>query len=86
MTTTDKDFKVKNGILVTEGGSFGGPVAIGEPTESSHAVTKAYLEEALASFVPSTTTDAGDVNGISFYDAGSPTTTVWESTLDGGNV
>lgn len=44
MSTTNKDFKVKNGIQVAEGGSFGGPVVVGTPTSSSHATTKSYVD------------------------------------------
>lgn len=86
MTTTDKDFKVKNGLAVTDGGTFGGPVVVGTPTQASHAVTKEYLEEVLASFVPSTTVDGGDIEGNTLLDAGSPTTTEWDVVLDGGNL
>lgn len=43
MATIDKDFKVKNGIQVSEGGTFGGPVSVGTPTDSSHAITLEYL-------------------------------------------
>ena len=42
--TVDKDFKVKHGLSVTDGGSFGGPVVVGTPTQLSHAVTKAYAD------------------------------------------
>ncbi len=44
MTTNNKDFKVKNGIVVSEGGTFGGPVAVGTPTDPSHAVNIDYLD------------------------------------------
>ena len=44
MATVDKDFKVKHGLSVTEGGTFGGPVIIGTPTALNHAVTKAYAD------------------------------------------
>jgi hypothetical protein len=47
MTTTEKDFKVKNGLIVTDGGSFGGTVVVAEPTESTHAVTKSYVDSRL---------------------------------------
>jgi hypothetical protein len=86
LTTSNKDFKVKNGIAVNGSGTFGGPVVVGTPTDASHAVTKEYLEEVLASFVPSVDIDAGDIDGFLFLDAGSPTTTEWETTLDGGNL
>lgn len=42
--TVDKNFKVKHGLTVLEGGSFGGPVIIGNPTLLSHAATKAYVD------------------------------------------
>lgn len=44
MSTINKDFKVKNGIQVAEGGTFGGPVVVGTPTSSSHATTKEYVD------------------------------------------
>ena len=44
MALESKDFKVKNGLLVTDGGSFGGTVVVATPTESTHATTKAYVD------------------------------------------
>jgi hypothetical protein len=44
VATLDKDFKVKNGLNVALGGSFGGPVVVGTPTENAHAVTKNYVD------------------------------------------
>lgn len=44
MTIESKDFKVKNGLLVAAGGSFGGAVTVATPTESTHATTKAYVD------------------------------------------
>lgn len=44
MATVEKDFKVKNGLLVAAGGSFGGAVAVATPTEATHATTKAYVD------------------------------------------
>lgn len=44
MATVEKDFKIKNGLLVTDGGSFGGAVVVATPTESNHATTKAYVD------------------------------------------
>lgn len=45
MATVDKDFKVKNGLNVALGGTFGGSVTVGTPTENSHAATKQYVDE-----------------------------------------
>lgn len=44
MATVEKDFKVKNGLLVTSGGSFGGTVVVATPTDPTHAATKAYVD------------------------------------------
>ena len=44
MATENKDFRIKNGIIVTNGGTFGGAVSIATPTESNHAATKAYVD------------------------------------------
>lgn len=49
MATTDKDFKVKNGLIVALGGTFGGTVEIAEPTSGTHAATKAYVDAAAGS-------------------------------------
>ena len=40
MSTVNKDFKVKNGLIVGLGGSFGGTVTVGTPTLAAHAATK----------------------------------------------
>ena len=48
MTIANKNFKVKNGLEVTEGGSFGGAVTVGTPSESNHAVTKSYVDNLIS--------------------------------------
>ena len=62
MATVDKDFKVKNGLQVANGGSFGGAVVVGTPTLSSHAATKEYVDALtggmpVGSTAPSSPTD-----------------------------
>lgn len=47
MATVDKDFKVKNGLIVTNGGSFGGEVTVATPTVSTSAATKEYVDLAV---------------------------------------
>jgi len=44
MATVDKDFKVKNGLVVSLGGSFGGTVTVATPTLGDHAATKDYVD------------------------------------------
>ena len=50
MATVDKDFKVKNGLVVTNGGTFGGTVTVATPTLGDHAATKDYVDSSLANF------------------------------------
>lgn len=47
MATVDKDFKVKNGLIVANGGSFGGAVTVDTPTLDMHAATKQYVDQAI---------------------------------------
>jgi hypothetical protein len=49
MTTVDKDFKVKNGLVVTNGGTFGNSVSVGAPTLNGHATTKLYVDNLVSS-------------------------------------
>lgn len=51
MSTENKDFKVKHGLSVANGGSFGGTVVIGEPVDPNHATTKNYVDTVIASGV-----------------------------------
>jgi hypothetical protein len=44
LATENKDFKVKHGLQVTGGATFGQPISVGTPTASDHAATKAYAE------------------------------------------
>lgn len=49
MATVDKDFRVKNGLIVALGGTFGSPVTVATPTENTHAATKLYVDTAIGS-------------------------------------
>ena len=44
MTTTNKDFKVKHGLTVAAGATFGQAIEIGEPSADDHAATKGYVD------------------------------------------
>jgi hypothetical protein len=44
VATVNKDFRVKNGLVVALGGSFGGTVDVATPTLGTHAVTKDYVD------------------------------------------
>ena len=70
MATVNKDFKVKNGLSVALGGTFGGTVAVSTPTENTHATTKLYVDNAVGSpRVPvDSTAPASPVNGSLWFD------------------
>ena len=44
MATVNKDYRVKHGLAVAEGGTFGSPVTVATPTENTHATTKLYVD------------------------------------------
>ena len=44
MATVNKDFRVKHGLVVADGATFGGTVAVATPTENTHAATKLYVD------------------------------------------
>ena len=70
MATVDKDFKVKNGLVVTNGGTFGGTVTVATPTENLHAATKEYVDSIVGGVeVPvGDTPPANPANGNLWYD------------------
>ena len=68
MATVDKDFKVKHGINVALGGTFGSTVTVATPTENAHAATKLYVDTAVGSPTIGTTKPANPVNGNLWFD------------------
>ena len=68
MATVEKDFKVKNGLVVTNGGTFGGAVTVGEPTLASHAATKEYVDSLTLSMAVGTTAPSSPTNGSQWLD------------------
>ena len=70
MATVDKDFRVKQGLNVALGGTFGGTVTVATPTSGSHATTKTYVD-ALASGSSVTVSETAPVspsNGQLWFD------------------
>jgi hypothetical protein len=49
VATVNKDFKVKHGLDVTQGGTFGGTVTVATPTQNTHAATKLYVDSVASS-------------------------------------
>jgi len=68
VATVNKDFKVKHGINVTLGGTFGSTVTVATPTENGHAATKLYVDTAIGSPTIGTTQPASPVNGQLWFD------------------
>lgn len=68
MATVEKDFKVKNGLLVANGGSFGGAVEVGTPTDAAHAATKAYVDSVTGSMSSGTTPPSSPTDGQLWLD------------------
>ena len=70
MATTNRDFKVKHGLSVAEGGTFGQAVTVGTPTENTHATTKLYVDSVAGSagVTVSGTAPASPSNGNLWFD------------------
>ena len=68
MATTNRDFKVKHGLSVAEGGTFGSAVTVGTPTENTHAATKLYVDSLDLLVETASAAPAGAVNGQLFID------------------
>jgi len=68
LATVNKDFKVKNGLIVTGGGSFGGTVVVGTPTDSTHAATKAYVDSVVGGMEVGATAPSTPENGDQWFD------------------
>ena len=69
MATVDKDFRVKNGLVVANGGTFGSAVTVGAPTQNSHATTKEYVDS-LTGMTVSSTAPSSPTNGKQWLDTG----------------
>jgi hypothetical protein len=70
MATVDKDFKVKNGLVVNLGGSFGGTVTVATPTSGDHAATKDYVDSVVSSstMTVGNTAPSSPTNGQQWLD------------------
>ena len=72
MATVDKDFKVKNGLQVADGGTFGGTVTASEPTSALHLTTKGYVDALISGagsgIEISSTPPASPADGALWFD------------------
>ncbi len=68
LATVNKDFKVKNGLIVNGGGEFGGTVVVANPTLSTHAATKAYVDSVVGGMEVGNTAPSTPDNGDLWFD------------------
>ena len=68
MATVNKDFKVKNGLVVANGGTFGGTVTVATPTLNDHAATKLYVDSNSGSIPVLATAPENPTTGQTYYD------------------
>jgi len=68
VATVNKDFRVKHGIIVADGGTFGSTVTVATPTQNAHAATKLYVDTAVGSPTIGTTQPATPVDGNLWFD------------------
>ena len=68
MATVNKDFKVKHGLNVAEGGTFGQAVIVGTPTENTHATTKLYVDSKPLLVATASTAPGSASNGQLYVD------------------
>jgi hypothetical protein len=72
VATVNKDFKVKHGLDVTQGGTFGGTVTVATPTLNTHAVTKLYVDNLIGAATPIVPTESSapvsPVDGQLWFD------------------
>ena len=68
MSTLTKDFKVKHGLIVTDGGVFGNAVSVGTPTLGDHAATKDYVDALTGGTPVGNTAPNSPENGDMWFD------------------
>ena len=68
MATVNKDFKVKHGLDVNQGGTFGGTVTVATPTENTHAATKLYVDTKPPIVPTESTEPVNPVDGQLWFD------------------
>ena len=68
MATVDKEFRVKNGLVVNNGGTFGDAVTVGAPTLASHAATKEYVDSLTGGMPVGSTAPSSPTDGQLWFD------------------
>jgi len=82
MATSNKDFKVKNGVQVAGDGTFGGTITAATPTSDSHLTTKSYVDALLSSLsVPVGSAPESPEEGDIYFDATSGRLAVYYNSV-----
>ena len=85
MATIDKDFKVKNGLSVALGGTFGSAVTVGTPSEIGHATTKFYVDDRFDNYIPlvpvNATAPFNPTDGQLWFDTDTLHLSIYSATL-----
>lgn len=68
MATSNKDFRVKNGIQVAGDATIGGTISAADPTADGHVVTKSYFDANLGKVPVSATAPSSPVDGALWFD------------------
>lgn len=77
MATVEKDFKVKNGLVVGEGGTFNGTVTVATPTLGTHAATKEYVDNKPGGYTVSETAPENATEGAGWYKSSTGQTFIY---------
>ena len=80
MATVNKDFKVKHGIQVSEGGVFGGPITASDPTDDTHVVTRGYLNAQASGVTVASTAPASPTAGKMWFDTVTKRINIYDET------
>lgn len=82
MATSNKDFRVKNGIQVAGDGSFGGNLTAAAPTSDNHLTTKSYVDGLLGNLnVPVGTAPENPEEGQIYFDSSSGRLAVYYNSV-----
>jgi hypothetical protein len=81
LSTENKDFRVKNGLSVAGGGTFGAPVTVPTPVDASHAATKDYVDN--ISLIPGPEGPAGSYIASDTPPESPENNTAWFDTTTG---
>jgi hypothetical protein len=68
MATSNKDFRVKNGIQVAGDAVVAGTISASDPTADNHVVTKSYLDANPATMPVSSAAPSSPSNGSLWFD------------------